>query len=65
MNLFTGIVMLAVAFLRIWVGRPNKSGIHRKFLRFNAALVLYPPLMLSCVAFGVAAIISSWRYPVF
>ena len=29
----TGIVMLAVAFLLIWVGRPNKSGIHRKFWR--------------------------------
>jgi hypothetical protein len=28
----TGIVMLAVAFLLIWVGRPSKSGIHRKIL---------------------------------
>lgn len=47
--------------LLIWLGRPNKAGIHRKFLRFNAALVLYPPLILSCFAFGVAAIISSRR----
>ena len=60
MNVFSGIVMLAVAFLLICVGRPNKSGIHRKFLRFNAALVLYPPLILSCFAFGVAALVSSW-----
>ena len=61
MNLYTGMAMLAVAFLLIWLGRPNKAGIHRKFLRFNAALVLYPPLILSCFAFGVAAIISSGR----
>jgi hypothetical protein len=60
MNLYVGIVMLALAFLLIWVGRPNKAGMHRKFLRFNAALVLYPPLILVCFAFGVAAIISSW-----
>jgi hypothetical protein len=60
MNLYTGIATLAVAFLLIWVGLPNKSGIHRKFLRFNAALVLYPPIILSGIAFGVAAILSSW-----
>ena len=29
-NLYTGIVMLAVALLLIWVGRPNKAGVHRK-----------------------------------
>ena len=28
-----GIVMLAVAFLLTRVGRPNKTGIHRKFWR--------------------------------
>lgn len=60
MNLYTGIATLAVALLLIWLGRPDKTGIHRRFLRFNAALVLYPPLILSCFAFGVAAIISSW-----
>jgi hypothetical protein len=60
MNFYTGIFMLAVAFLLVWAGRPNGAGTHRKFLRFNAALVLYPPLILSCFAFGIAAIISSW-----
>ena len=60
MNFYTGIFVLAVAFLLVWFGRPNGVGNHRKFLRFNAALVLYPPLILSCFAFGIAAIISSW-----
>ncbi len=60
MNVYAGILLLAVALFLIWVGRPDKAGVHRKFLRFNAALVLYPPLILSCCAFGVATIISSW-----
>jgi hypothetical protein len=60
MNLYAGMLVLAVALLLIWVGRPNKAGMHRKFLRFNAALVLYPPLVLACFAFGVVAIISGW-----
>ena len=60
MNVYAGMLMLAVALLLIWIGRPNKAGIHPTFLRFNAALVLYPPLVLSCFAFGVATIVSSW-----
>jgi hypothetical protein len=60
MNLFAGMATLAMAFLLILVGRPNKAGMHRKFLRFDAALVLYPPLVLACFAFGVATIISNW-----
>lgn len=60
MNLYAGIVTLAVALLLIWLGRPDKAGMHRKFLRFDAALVLYPPLILVCLAFGAAAIVSAW-----
>ena len=59
MNLYTGIAMLAVAVILIWVGRPGKAGVHPKFLRFNAALVLYPPIIVALVALGVAAIISA------
>jgi hypothetical protein len=58
MNLYTGIGMLVVALLLIWVGLPDRSGVHPKFLRFQAALVLYPPVILVFFALGVAAIIS-------
>jgi hypothetical protein len=51
--------MLAVGFLLIIAGRPDKSGISPKFLRFDAALVLYPPLVLAFFALGVAAIVFS------
>ena len=59
MNLWTGIAMLAVAALMIWGGRPDKTGVHPRFLRFDAALVLYPPIILAFFAMGVAAVISS------
>lgn len=58
MNVWTGTAMLVSAVLLIWAGRPNKGGESPSFLRFQAALVLYPPLILVFVAFGVAAIAS-------
>jgi hypothetical protein len=58
MNLWTGLVMLTVAVILIVIGRPNKAGEHPKFLRFGAALVLYPPFILVFIALGLAAVIS-------
>jgi hypothetical protein len=58
MNLYTGIAMLAVALFLIWVGRPDKAGVHPTFLRFRAAPVLYPPIIIALLALGVAATIS-------
>ena len=49
--------MLVTAFLLIWAGRPNRGG--ESFLRFHAAMVLYPPVILVFFALGVAAIASS------
>ena len=62
MNLWTGIAMLAAALLLIWVGRPNRDGTHPRFLRFNAALVIYPPIVIAFFALGLAAVIGSlWK----
>jgi hypothetical protein len=59
MNVWTGIAMLAVAVVMIWAGRPDKTGVHPRFLRFDAALVLYPPIILAFFAMGVATLLSS------
>ncbi|MBR1279589.1 hypothetical protein [Bradyrhizobium sp. AUGA SZCCT0283] len=59
MNLWTGIAMLVVAAVLCVIGRPNSAGEHPKFLRFNAALVLYPPIILVFLGLGAAAVISS------
>ena len=59
MNLWTGIAMLVIALILIVLGRPNSNGVHRRFLRFKPALVLYPPVILAFIALGAAAVISS------
>ena len=59
MNLYTGIAMLVVALILIWIGRPDKAGVHPSFLRFHAALVLYPPIIIAFLALGMAAVVSS------
>ena len=59
MNLWSGIAMLTVAFLLIWAGRHDKGGVHPKFLQFEAALVLYPPIIMAFFALGIAAIVFS------
>jgi hypothetical protein len=59
MNVWTGTAMLVTALVVILVGRPNKDGVHPRFLRFDAALVLYPPIILALIAMGLAAVLSS------
>ena len=62
MNLWTGTAMLVTALVLLLVGRPDKAGVHPRFLRFNAAMVLYPPIILVLLAVGVAAVLSSiWK----
>ena len=62
MNLWTGTAMLVAALVLLLVGRPDKAGVHPRFLRFDAAMVLYPPIILVLFAVGVAAVLSSiWK----
>ena len=59
MNLAFGLALLLLAALLIYLGRPDKQGNSPHFLRFGAALVLYPPVVLLVVAFGVAELVYS------
>ena len=58
MSVWTGLAMLAFAGFLIFIGCPGKDAVHRKYRRFNAALVLYPPIILVFMAVGIAAIVS-------
>jgi hypothetical protein len=58
MDLTIGIAMVAIALLLIFIARPDKTGRHPRFLRFEASLVLYPPLVLVFGVMGAAEIIS-------
>ena len=53
-----GIVLFAVGVLLVFIGISRK-GIVPRFLQFDAALVLYPPLALTFLAFGTAFILRA------
>jgi hypothetical protein len=58
MDLAIGIALVAIALLLIFVARPDKAGRHPRFLRFDASLVLYPPVIMVFGVMGAAEIIS-------
>ena len=57
-HLVVGVILVLLAVGLLYIGMPNKAGQHPRFLQFEASLVLYPPVILVFVAFGMAAIIS-------
>ena len=57
-DIVIGVVLLAIAIGLIFIGRPNRAGVHPRFLQFDAALVLYPPVVLVFFAGGVAEFIA-------
>ena len=58
MSVEIGVASLASAALLFWLGLPDRQGMHRRFLRFSSAQVIYPPIILALVALGSAALIS-------
>lgn len=60
MNLLGGIAMLLIALILAFVGRPNRAGEHPRFLRFDVAVVLYPPIVLVFFALGFATVLNAW-----
>jgi hypothetical protein len=62
MNLWTGNAMWTIALILILLGCPDRNGVHRRFLQFSSAQVLYPPIILAFAAMGTAAVIGSiWK----
>ena len=57
-HLLIGISLSAVGIVLIFVGVPKK-GVHPRFLRFPAALVLYPPVILVLLALGAAELVTA------
>ena len=58
MNMVTGIAALLIGLLLIWKGCSDRSGVHPRFLQFEAALVIFPPAVLVFLAFGAVTIVS-------
>jgi hypothetical protein len=59
MDVTVGVALVAVAVLLVFIGRPNRAGQHPRFLQFEAAMVLYPPLIMVFAVMGLAEIVTS------
>ncbi|MDA9423834.1 MULTISPECIES: hypothetical protein [Bradyrhizobium] len=59
MELAIGLAMLVIAVVLIYVGLPDRQGGSPRFLRFEAASILYPPLILVFIAIGTAQVVFS------
>jgi hypothetical protein len=51
--------LLAIAAVLTFVGLPDKAGNSPRFLRFEAAVLLYPSLVLIFIASGLATLIAA------
>ena len=60
MNFGIGLATVGLALALIYFGMPDKEGKSPRFLRFHAALVLYPPVVLIACAFGAAELLYSF-----
>ena len=57
-ELFFGAILRAVAATLIFIGLPNRNGVSPCFLRFDAAIILYPPVVMIFLAAGVAELVT-------
>jgi hypothetical protein len=53
-----GIIVMGIGFGLLLVGLP-RHGVSPRFLQFEAATVLYPPLILAFLVLGTASILSA------
>jgi hypothetical protein len=53
-----GVVLFAVGVVLIFIGMP-KHGVTPRYLRFDAALVVYPAIVLAFLAMGTAMMFSA------
>ena len=58
-ELWIGVVLLVIAAGLIFIGLPDKDGVSPRFLRFEAAVVLYPPLVMIFLVGGAAELIAA------
>ena len=52
-------LFVAAAFL-LYVGLPNREGESPRFLRFEAAPLLYPPIIIALLVGSIAAILTGY-----
>jgi len=58
LDLLIGVASLVAGAALLFIGLPDRSGTSPRFLQFEASLVLYPPLIMICFAWGIAELFS-------
>jgi|GEM_PF-1274054 len=59
-ELWIGVVLLVIAAGLIFIGLPDKDGVSPRFLRFEAAVIVYPPFIMIFLVGGVAELIAAF-----
>ena len=55
-----GAALVLLAVVLLFAGMPRKNGEMPRFLRFQAARMIYAPLILATFVLGVAELISAF-----
>jgi hypothetical protein len=56
-QLLSAFVLLAAGASLIFIGWPSRSGDNPRFLQFEAAMMLYPPIVLALIVAGVVQLL--------
>ena len=59
-EIVSGLALLGVGLFLIFMGLPNKAGESPRYLRFHAATMLYPPVILAFLVAGIAQLIIAF-----
>ena len=59
-ELVIGSILVAFSGVLLFIGLPNKAGEPPRFLRFEASLVFYPPIVEAFFVLGAAELISAY-----
>ena len=59
-ELLVGTVSLVIAAVLIFIGLPDKNGVSPRFLRFEAAVIVYPSLVMIFLVGGAAELIAAF-----
>jgi hypothetical protein len=60
LNLLSGIVLLVIGVLMVWIAKPNKEGINPAFFRGILMVTLWPVACLLVLVLGVTGVLKSF-----
>lgn len=58
-----GAALFVAAAVLMYLGLPNRAGESPRFLRFEAAPLLYPPIIIALLVGSIAAILTGYFDP--